>query len=191
MCALETPSSNDDTLTRARESLQALLSAPAPDTDAAARAADALQALRARLQAAQRRRAALADASRCAASAAAAAADHTRRIDSELIAAKLQAGELLTERDSIARDLARARRALARLDDAVGDAGLAQPEAGSTDAAAQGEESLEALVARVADEMERMSVAEKMLVEVVDEINAVKKRRAELEEKVRAAQEEW
>lgn len=187
MCAWDnSPSNNDQTVAEARESLQAMLQSPFPDTSLVAKTVEALEALRSRLATVHQRRFAVAEASQRAAASAAAREAQTQRLDTEIIQAKLQAGELLTERDSVARDLSRARRALTMQDGM--DDGLGVVGDGSC---AAEEEDLQALVMRVAEEMEKMRVAEKGLVDVVNEINVVRKQKADLEEKMKAAQEEW
>lgn len=192
MCALEKrTSSSDAAVTRARESLQALLRTSSPALSEISIAVEALETLKLRLQAAQRARLSLREATRSASASAAANVAHTERLDSEIIRAKLEAGELLTERDTVARDLARARRTLERLDESVKEMRESE-DVGEGKTGEMEEREDEARMTRnVADELERMRLAQKGLVEVVEEINKVRKRREELQEKVKKANEEW
>lgn len=193
MCALEKgATSPDEALARAKESLQALLQTSAPAPSEVSIAVEALETLKLRLEEARQARARLREASRVADEAAASTAAHTERLDSEIIGAKLEAGEVLTERDRIARDLARARRTLERLDEEVKEMREAelQGENKLRDEVADRGEDLK-MEKQVSEELEQLAVAEKALVDVVEQIGQVRKKREELKEKLKMAQEEW
>lgn len=146
-----------------------------------------------------------------------------KRVEQDIIKAKLLSGELLTIRDKVAHDLVRVKKELQNTEalmetgvsgavangandpSANGDGALIPdttggeaPEEGATlrDTSKSSEEKLfggldsEQLKRIVEEEMEQLKIAEKELMSIVDESSVIKKRREELERKMRIAQEE-
>lgn len=109
----------------------------------------------------------------------------------------MDAGELLAERDSVARDLARARRSFERLDVSVEEMRKEDRERMKNGQSVgesrqqRDDEEMQRLLRVATAEMERMRIAEKRLVDVVEELNEVRKCKLELQEKIKVAQEEW
>lgn len=198
MCALEKPASTGDpAVIRARDALQLLIHASPPDAQQVSAAIDALESLRARLSTAQRVRHSLRESTRRQTAERAAAASHLHQLDSDIIQTKMGAGELLTERDSVARDLARARRSFERLDASVEEMRKEDRERVKKGQSIgesrehRDNEEVQRLLRISTGEIERMRIAEKRLVDVVEDLNEVRKRKLELQEKIKMAQEEW
>lgn len=198
MCAFEEPASTDNpAITRARDALQLLIHTSPPSAQQISAAIDALESLRARLSTAQRIRHSVRESTQKQAVERAAVAAHLHRLDSEIIQAKMDAGELLAERDSVARDLARARRSFERLDVSVEEMRKEDRERMKNGQSVgesrqqRDDEEVQRLLRVATAEMERMRIAEKRLVDVVEELNEVRKCKLELQEKIKVAQEEW
>lgn len=171
-------SESNQTVAQAGEALRAMLS-PSPDALQVAKTVQALEELRIHLSVANETRISAEKASQDATASVTAIKEQMAQLDTDIIQAKLEVGELLTARDSVARDLARARRTFEGLD---GEVMGPENEEG---------EGVEDLFMHIANEMEKMKVAEEQLVKVVDDINVVRKGREQLERKMKAAQEDW
>lgn len=193
MCALENGVlSSEGVLKQAKESLQVLLQTTEPAPSEISVAVESLEQLKASLAEARRARIALREETHRATETASSITADTERIDGDIIDAKLQAGELLGERDRVARDLARARRKLACIDESVKEMQEARNKGEESSEDEVGEAEDEARMERaVTSERERLKRAESRLAEVMKELTRVKKRREEVEEKLRMAQEEW
>lgn len=193
MCALENAMfSSEDVLTQAKESLQVLLRTTKPAPSEVSVAVESLERLKSRLGDARRARIALREETVRATEAASSITADTERIDRNIIDAKLQAGELLSERDRVARDLARARQKLARLDESVKEMQEAKNRGEESSGDEMSEREEEVRRGRIAkSELERLKSAEKELAEVTGQLGQVRKRREDLKEKLRMAQEEW
>lgn len=180
MCAQETPV---DAVRTTEEKLRLLLvtentarSTAPPDI---AGTSEALQALRARLGRARGLRARIGMLEREKNE------ERVVRVEMGIIAAKVEAGEVLGARDGLRRDVARARRAL----EVDRDPGVGGTNGGESEE--EGEEGCIILEKRAAAEIARLRVVEQELLSVTEEIDAIRKRRAELQKKVLEAQEEW
>lgn len=136
--------------------------------------------------------------------------DTQSRIDQAIIDARVTAGDLGMTRDSLARDVVRAKRALGALDREEGSDGTG---AGSlvndvvnhgigSDVSRRRSSSrlssddpddviLAPLQRQLTEEIKNLKLAEVQLVNVVDEINRVKKIRADLRRKMKDAEREW
>lgn len=137
--------------------------------------------------------------------------DTQSRIDQAIIDARVTAGDLGMTRDALARDVVRAKRALGALDredsseDTPLHASTAPDDAANLfnrDASRRQSSSristeeltgvaLAPLHRELNDEIKNLKVAELRLVDVVDEINRVKKIRADLRRKMKDAEREW
>lgn len=180
---------DDATIARAEAALARLLRDPGSDTHQSltTEVDSALRAVRVRLEdAATLRR----DAAALAVAPTESA--HARAVDAAIIDTKIRAGDAALTKESMMRDLARARRALRTLDgeeelkqnaghDAVND-GLVEEEE---------EEELKRLQQKLEEETKWLYEAEKELVTIVDEMGVVRNKRAELERKMKNAEEEW
>eukprot|EP00177_Eucheuma_denticulatum_P000223 GFKZ01000382.1.p1 GENE.GFKZ01000382.1~~GFKZ01000382.1.p1 ORF type:complete len:198 (+),score=50.66 GFKZ01000382.1:271-864(+) len=197
MCALEKSVCTEDAaVNRARDALQGLIHTPNPAASQISTAIDALEKLRARLSTAQHIRKSIRQSAAKQATRKADEDAHLNRLDSEIIQAKMEVGELLTERDLVARDLGRARRTLERLDASVEEMRKEKrerkrEERNSGGSALSDEQKVQKLLKATKEDMFRMRDAEERLVKVVEQLDVVRKRKAELQEKVRMAQEEW
>ena len=213
--------SDERTVASAHESLTTVLRKDSCTPEEISLALEYLSELKSRVMEVGERRPALQSELDRFSEASEASSVQQQRIDQDIIDAKLKVSELLSEKDSIARDLARARRALNEAEE-----DLETPVSGSTNdhansatapqdsrrlggrdqgangtisAAAESggfndledEEDVDALQKILANEMERLRIAQEKLVSVVDDTNSARKKRAELQEKVNAAQEEW
>ncbi|CDF35841.1 unnamed protein product [Chondrus crispus] len=184
--------SSEDVLTQAKESLQVLLRTTKPAPSEVSVAVESLERLKSRLGDARRARIALREETVRATEAASSITADTERIDRNIIDAKLQAGELLSERDRVARDLARARRKLARLDESVKEMQAARDRGEESSGDEMSEREEEVRRGRIAkSELERLKSAEKELAEVTGQLGQVRRRREDLKEKLRMAQDEW
>lgn len=197
MCALEKPVCTEDpTVIRARDALEELLHNPNPAASQISTAIDALEKLRARLSTARHIRKSVQQSVAKQATLKADEDAHLNRLDSEIIRAKMEVGELLTERDLVARDLGRARRTLERLDASVEEMrkekrDRKREERSAGGAALSNEQKVQKLLKTTREDMARMREAEEHLVHVVEQLDVIRKRKTELQEKVRMAQEEW
>eukprot|EP00178_Gracilaria_changii_P021725 TRINITY_DN64432_c0_g1_i1.p1 TRINITY_DN64432_c0_g1~~TRINITY_DN64432_c0_g1_i1.p1 ORF type:complete len:228 (+),score=59.95 TRINITY_DN64432_c0_g1_i1:617-1300(+) len=117
MCACELSDVEDTTsdervVSEAAESLSTLLKTEQVQPDDISRAMETLARLKERLEQTEQEREDLEQQIRRHRTVIEDAKSHQERLDHEIIEAKLQASELLAVRDAIARDLARAKRAL-------------------------------------------------------------------------------
>lgn len=201
MCALKKHISTEDpAIIHARDALQLLINASPPDAQEISTAIDALETLRARLSTARHVHQSVRESKRRQIDQRDATAAHLHRLDSEIIQAKMDASELLSERDSVARDLVWAKRSLERL-----DAGAEEMRREKSEKERYGQngqnvvggrdkgdkEDLERLLRMAEGEMGRMRIVEEKLMDVVEELNGVRKRKLELQEKIRMAHDEW
>lgn len=222
MCAFEkgresVSASDERVISRTRESLASLLQPDNAGTEAASVAIDTLISLKTRLASIRRKRADLLAETEKNSTVLASAKSHHERLDRDIIEAKMEVGELLSARDGVARDLARAKRTLSEFEDS-GNGGRNGGSADSIDGigsdvsvvtssvgsieertkqlklSAQeilAEDDLEKLFDIITEDKLRLKIAEKELVRAVDKINSVTKRRSELQKKLKVAQEEW
>lgn len=125
-----------------------------------------------------------------------------RQVDRDIIDARIRAGDTLMTRDALARDVGRARRALDATDISEGQPygstddrlrSWEQLAEGTTNFEADGndDDELRRLRNVLMDEMRKLHQAEKQLVDVVDEITRIRKKRAELHTKMRDAEQDW
>lgn len=135
--------------------------------------------------------------------------DTQSRIDQAIIDARVTAGDLGMTRDSLARDVVRAKRALGALDleESSDDIlpnesskeiitnglnnGASRRQSHSRISSDDYDVVLAPLHRQLAEEIKNLKMTELQLVNVVDEINRVKKIRAELRRKMKDAEREW
>lgn len=125
------------------------------------------------------------------------------QLDNDIIATKMKSGDILSRRDEVARDLIRAKKELKRIGEPVqitgsdlvktqeGQLGVARGVQEVHVADIEGEHNVETVQAILDEEREKLRLAEMQLVKVADEINAIQKKKAEVQDKVKEAQEEW
>lgn len=146
---------------------------------------------------------------------------HQHRVEQDIIKAKMQVSELLSLKDSIARDVARAKRELGQLETPLKEI----PQPGTTMSAMSmdmgisidedekdnvthdfgaatsfddilkkdviNEDDLQKLQSVISEEMEKLHSSEQRLVKVVDEISSIQKRKAKLKKMHDDAQDIW
>lgn len=135
--------------------------------------------------------------------------DTQSRIDQAIIDARVTAGDLGMTRDSLARDVVRAKRALGALDleessddilpnESTNDMmtnglnnGASRRQSHAKISSDDYDVVLAPLHRQLADEIKNLKMTELQLVNVVDEINRVKKIRADLRRKMKDAEREW
>lgn len=128
--------------------------------------------------------------------------ERQRQVDQDIINARISAGDTLMTRDALARDVVRARRALDAADISEDQSDNSQDgrqksweqlATGMNDISSDGDndDELRRLRSVLAEEMGKLNLAEKQLVDVVDEITRIRKKRTELHAKMRDAEQEW
>ncbi|PXF48712.1 hypothetical protein BWQ96_01564 [Gracilariopsis chorda] len=227
MCACEstdnkTSVSDEELAKEAAESLKVLLDTEQVQPNDISVALDALTRLRDKLEHNEQERERLESEIRRNRALIDKAKSHQERLDHEIIEAKLQSSELLAARDAVARDLARAKKALEADNEAddlshvlsdevtrnLVNGNVLDSENGKHNSLSGTENTIEAdpvsdnrditeeedpekLAKLIAEEMELLNKAEKELVRVLDDVNSIKKRREEIRQKMKIAQEEW
>lgn len=225
MCARDgagnTPSLMDEqTIARAEEGLTRLTESGQITEGMVREAESALRLLRDRVKNAHARRQNLRAQSVELERQALRSETHHRQVDRAIIDARIRAGDMLMARDSLARDVVRARRALDAVHDnnnsdndnndddddvddinsrfiswqrlASIDKSIRHDDHGQEDHADDCDDhELNMLRRGLADEMASLRAAEKQLVDVVDEITRIRRKRSELRRKLRDAEQEW
>ena len=115
----------------------------------------------------------------------------------------MKSGDILSKRDEVARDLHRAEKELERMEHPIavtgstfvktreGELGVECAETVVDTSDIHTENDVETVRATLETELQRLRENEKNLVKIVDDINAIKKKKLEMQNKVKEAADEW
>lgn len=176
----------------AAKALQELIDVNNPSSDQISNAIDGLERLRARLSTAQKVRRSLREHMKREMMEKSEQEEHLKRLDSDIIEAKMKVGETLAEKDTVARDLIRARRNKERLNELEREMRLEEKERENMGLGGMSEEEYVLRMENlVKEEMIKLHTAQNELGRVEDDLEKVRLRCKDLQEKIKVAQDEW
>lgn len=204
MCSQEAPvgavSTKDEHMVqRAEESLTKMLNSDKISEATVEEAECALRDLRERLMRTRAQREEIRAQNENILQTRAAAEEHHQQIDHDIIETKVREGDMQMTRDCLARDVGRARRALKELDETPRASEIANNRSAdweqlarlSTSVDLEDDEELSKMKGKLADEVTKLKMTERQLVEVADEITRVRKKRSEIQRMMKDAEQEW